>query len=196
VYSTAVGEDTPILTPLVQWKIVPKKATQQAGASDAPLSVLSVESAFDFVFDIEGAPASSRSSVNNCTGGLRPEDSNSPESFVNIDLNGMNRRERRQLLSQIRAQKPEKRHLQLRRTDKTEAACDNVIGQVKDLSGETISRGLAVCLIGGTQTKIGGLMFRSLPNGDLVRPLLDSKKTNALERFNRLAEKNRTKKAQ
>ncbi|WP_407568548.1 replication endonuclease [Pantoea sp. GABEPS69] len=174
VYATEVGEDTPILTRLAQWKIVPKRAV-------------------DLGFEFKDASASSRSSVNNCTGGLRSEDSNPPESFDNIDLDGMSRRERRQLLSRIRAQEPEKRHLQLRRSDKIEAACDNVIGQVKDLCGETISRGLAVRLIGGTQTKIAGRLFRSSAYGELFRPIIEPKKPSALERFNRLAQISRAK---
>jgi len=174
VYATEVGEDTPILTRLAQWKIVPKRAV-------------------DLGFEFKDASASSRSSVNNCTGGLRSEDSNPPESFDNIDLDGMSRRERRQLLSRIRAQEPEKRHLQLRRPDKIEAACDNVIGQVKDLCGETISRGLAVRLIGGTQTKIAGRMFRSSAYGDLFRPILEPEKTGLLERVNRLVQAARSK---
>jgi len=168
VYATEVGEDTPILTRLAQWKIVPKRAV-------------------DLGFEFKDASASSRSSVNNCTGGLRSEDSNPPESLDNIDLDGMSRRERRQLLSRIRAQEPEKRHLQLRRSDKIEAACDNVIGQVKDLCGETISRGLAVRLIGGTQTKIAGRLFRSSAYGELVRPHAGPKNYEILERIGRLA---------
>lgn len=168
VYATEVGEDTPILTRLAQWKIVPKRAV-------------------DLGFEFKDASASSRSSVNNCTGGLRSEDSNPPESFDNIDLNGMSRREKRQLLSRIRAQEPKKRHRQLRRSDKIEAACDNVIGQVKDLCGETISRGLAVRLIGGTQTKIAGRLFRSSAYGELVRPHAGPKNYEILERIGRLA---------
>lgn len=174
VYATEVGEDTPILTRLAQWKIVPKRAV-------------------DLGFEFKDASASSRSSVNNCTGGLRSEDSSPPESFDNIDLDGMSRRERRQLLSRIRAQEPERRHLQLRRSDKIEAACDNVIGQVKDLCGETISRGLALRLIGGTQTKIVGRLFRSSAYGDLFRPIIEPKKPSALERFNHLAQISRAK---
>ncbi|MBS7131957.1 MAG: replication endonuclease [Clostridium sp.] len=176
VYATEVGEDTPILTRLAQWKIVPKRAV-------------------DLGFEFKDASASSRSSVINCTGGLRSEDSNPPESFDNIDLDGMSRRERRQLLSRIRAQEPEKRHLQLRRSDRIEAACDNVIGQVKDLCGETISRGLAVRLIGGTQTKIGGRLFRSSAYGDLFRPKVEAYKAGILERFNRIAELAKSNKA-
>ncbi|MEB6222848.1 replication endonuclease [Pantoea anthophila] len=174
VYATEVGDDTPILTRLTEWKIVPKRSV-------------------DLAFEFKDALASSRSSVNNCTGGLRSEDSNPPESYAKIDLDGMSRKERRRLLSRIRAEKPEKRHLRLRRSDKIEAACEKLISQVRDLSGETISRGLAVRLIGGTQTKIGGHFFRSLPNGELARPILEQKSVSVLERFNRLAEKHRTK---
>lgn len=154
VYATEVGDDTPILTRLTEWKIVPKRAV-------------------DLGFEFKDASASSRSSVNNCTGGLRSEDSNPPESFEKIDLDNMSRKERRQLLSRIRTERPERRHLKLRRSDKTEAACDNLIAQVRDFSGETISRGLAVRLIKGTQTKIAGQVFRSLPNGELARPILE-----------------------
>jgi hypothetical protein len=50
-----------------------------------------------------------------------------------------------------------------------------------------------VRLIGGTQTKIAGHLFRSLPNGELARPILEPKRTFVLERFNRLAEKQRSK---
>jgi len=83
VYATEVGEDTPILTRLAQWKIVPKRAVE-------------------FDFDLQDAPASSRSSVNNCTGGLRSDDSNLPESFDKIDLNGMSKKARQQVLAQIK----------------------------------------------------------------------------------------------
>lgn len=170
VFATEVGEDTPILTRLAQWKIVPKRAV-------------------DFAFDLQDAPASSRSSVNNCTGGLRSEDSNPPESFDKIDPDGMSRKERRRLLAQIRAQQPQKLHKKLRRSDKIEAACDNLISQVRDLSGETISRGLAVRLIGGTQTEIAGRMFRSSAYGDLLRPHRGLNSAGILERVKRLASK-------
>ncbi|MEK6305828.1 MAG: replication endonuclease [Pantoea dispersa] len=173
VFATEVGEDTPILTRLAQWKIVPKRAV-------------------DFAFDLQDAPASSRSSVNNCTGGLRSEDSNPPESFDKIDPDGMSRKERRRLLAQIRAQQPQKLHKKLRRSDKIEAACDNLISQVRDLSGETISRGLAVRLIGGTQTEIAGRMFRSSAYGDLLRPHRIFDSTAILKRIERLARQSST----
>ncbi len=177
VYATEVGKDTPILTRLAQWKIVPKRAV-------------------DLAFEFKDASASSRSSVNNCTGGLRSEDSNSPESYPEIDLNGMSRKERRQLLMKISTQQPKKQRLELRRSEKIEAACDNVISQVQDLCGETISRGLAVRLLSGTETKIAGRMFRSSAYGELLRASTSSKKESLLARVNQLVEMARVKNAQ
>ncbi|WP_240354673.1 replication endonuclease [Pectobacterium brasiliense] len=52
VFSSFVGIDTPILTRVTQWKIVPKLAADQAAG-------------------VSGASAPSRSSVNNCTQGNR-----------------------------------------------------------------------------------------------------------------------------
>lgn len=49
VYDSVVGADTPILTRLTRWKIVPKRAV-------------------DLAVDVKGAPAPSWSFVNNCTG--------------------------------------------------------------------------------------------------------------------------------
>jgi len=66
---------------------------------------------------------------------------------------------------------------------------------VKELCGETISRGLAVRLIGGTQTRIAGRLFRSSAYGDLFRPKVEADKAGILERFNRLAELVRSNKA-
>jgi len=167
VYSTAVGDDTPILTRLTQWKIVPKKSTEQAGASDAPLSVLSVDSAFDFVFDLEGAPASSRSSVNNCTGRSGSEDAANPEIMPVKDFKEMNRTERRRLLQRVRADQPKKTAKEFRRSGKIEAACARAIGEIKDLTGETISRGLAVRLVRGFDTKIFGEWYRGAGSGEI-----------------------------
>ena len=80
----------------------------------------------------------------------------------------------------------------LRRPDKIETACDNVIGQLKDSSGETISRGLAVRLIGGMQIEIAGKTYRSTCYSDLVRAFKSkadtSRKDEILSRFDSLAE--------
>lgn len=168
VYATSVGEDIPILTRLAQWKIVPKRAVDRA-------------------VDFKDASASSRSSVNNCTEGLRSQDSKRPESVGDRDLSALSRKERRRLLARIRADIPEKRHLQLRRSDKTEAACDNVIGQIRDITRETISRAVAVRLISGTETKIDGQWFRSSASGELFRPKKRIEAESLLSRFERLA---------
>ncbi|MCP1438408.1 hypothetical protein J3D56_001844 [Erwinia persicina] len=171
VYATSVGEDTPILTRLAQWKIVPKRAV-------------------DLAVDFQDASASSRSSVNNCTGGLRSEDSKLTESIGDRELSTLTRKERRRLLARVRADIPEKRHTRLRRSDKTEAACDNVIGQIRDITRETISRAVAVRLISGRQTKIDGQWFRSSAGGELFRPKKRIDAESLLSRFNRLADKN------
>lgn len=76
VYDLSIGAGTPILTRLTQWKIVPKRAV-----------------------DVKGAPAPSRSSVNNCTAG----DSDPPL----IDLTKpLNRYERRKLTNRLKVLKP------------------------------------------------------------------------------------------
>ena len=151
--------------------------------------------AVDLAVDFKDASASSRSSVNNCTGGLRSEDSKLPESIGDRDLSALTRKERRRLLARVRADIPEKRHIRLRHSDKTEAACDNVIGQVRDITRETISRAVAVRLISGTETKINGQWFRSSAGGELFRPKKRIDAENLLSRFNRLADKGRAKNA-
>ncbi|WP_338506639.1 replication endonuclease [Erwinia aphidicola] len=189
VYSTVVGDDTPILTRLTQWKIVPKKATEQAGASDAPLSVLSVDSAFDFVFDLEGAPASSRSSVNNCTGRSGSEDASNPGGEPLKDFEDMNRSERRRLLMRIRAEQPAKVAGTYRRTEKVEAACTKVIAEIRDLTGESISRGLAIRILGGTKTLVAGQWISSTAQGELLRPARRGAGAVILARVEALREK-------
>jgi len=177
VYATSVGEDTPILTRLAQWKIVPKRAV-------------------DLAVDFKDASASSRSSVNNCTGDLRSQDSKLPESVGNKDFSALSRKERRQMLARVRADAPVKRHLKLRRPDKIEAACDNVIGQIRDITRETISRAVAMRLVSGTETKIDGQWFRSSASGELFRPKRRIEAESLLARFNSLADKGRAKNAQ
>lgn len=93
VYDTAIGSDASILTRHTQWKIVPKRASDLA---------------VELAFDVKGAPAPSRSSVNNCTGDrLEPPV---------IDLTKpLSRTERRQLIWRL---KNEKRIEQYRRNQK------------------------------------------------------------------------------
>jgi len=168
-------QDSEGFTRLVKWEAVAKLADASAEAGPS------------------GGIAAPWSSVNNCTGSLRSEDSTPPGCYEKLDFEGMSRKERRQLLNRIRADQPEKRHLKLRRPDKVEAACDKVISQVRDLSCETISRGEAVRLLSGAQTEIGGRMFRSAYNGELFRPRAAPEPSRILERFNLLAEQARAK---
>ncbi|QHM72489.1 replication endonuclease [Mixta intestinalis] len=166
VYATAVGSDTPILTRLTRWKIVPKRVID-------PEAV------------VRDAPAFPWSSVNNCT---EREDPAPAGIWRRAMLEQLSRKERRRILARIKAARPPERHRTLRRADKTEAACDKVIDQVRDLTGETISRGLAVRLIGGTETKIAGRWFRSVASGELFRAIKQNSKESPLVRFRRLRE--------
>ncbi|WP_455915563.1 replication endonuclease [Pantoea agglomerans] len=150
VYAPAVGEDTPILTRLVQWKIVAKRAV-------------------DLEVDLKGATAPSRSSVNNCTGRSGCEDLTQPDVMLNMDFDHMPRIERRRLLRRLASERPEKAAKTFRRSDKVEAACARVIDQIRELTGEIISRGLATRLISGVETKIAGEWCRSASNGELFR---------------------------
>ena len=174
VYAPSVGDDTPILTRLTKWKIVSKIAV-------------------DLGVDLKGANAPSRSSVNNCTGGLRSQDSKLPESIVNKDLSALTRKERRKLLTGVRAEMPQKKHLKMKRTEKIEVACDNAITQIRDITRETISRGVAVRLIGGTETKIDGQWFRGTASGDIFRATKNIRKENVLAAISRITELRRVK---
>ncbi|WP_235514989.1 replication endonuclease [Erwinia sp. Leaf53] len=168
VYSTQVGEDTPILTRLTQWKIVPKKAASVAADSAESLpSVLSVGSGLDFGFDLEGAPASSRSSVNNCTGRSGSEDLTQPVPVADLDFNTISDRERRQLLRKIRAEEPDKVPRSLDRGPKIETACARAISEIQEITGEKISRGMALRVIRGVDTKVCGLWFRGVSSGEV-----------------------------
>lgn len=170
VYAASVGDDTPILTRLIKWKIVSKLAV-------------------DLGVDLQGANAPSRSSVNNCTGRSGSEDLPKPDRLPDLDFGSMSRKERRKQLARIRAEQPARVHKVFHRSDKKEAACTRVIEQVRDLSGETISRGLAVRLVEGTETKIGGQWFSSTALGELLRPRKKDNSAKLLIRINDLTKR-------
>ncbi|WP_336795862.1 replication endonuclease [Erwinia aphidicola] len=187
VYSPAVGNDTPILTRLTQWKIVPKKAVNQAETSGTPRSVLSVDSAFDFVFDLKGAPAPSRSSVINCTGSSGSEDL-PPDFVAEMDFDSMPRLERRRLLKRLTSERCKRAAKIFRRSDKVEAACARLIDEIEELTGETITRGLATRLIRGAHTEIAGEWCRSASSGELFRAPKPIAAADLLARLNHLRE--------
>ncbi|HEW9971151.1 TPA: replication endonuclease [Enterobacter cloacae] len=141
VYDSAVGAGTPILTRLTQWKIVPKRAV-------------------DLAVDVKGAPAPSRSSVNNCTG----SESDPPV----LDLSKpLSRRERRELTNRLRKQKPAIRRKFIHGTDEQNAAIEKIIDEIHLTTGTTISRGEALHLMAGGKSCFNGKWLRGTAKGEV-----------------------------
>lgn len=160
VYDSAVGADTPILTRLTQWKIVPKRAV-------------------DLAVDVKGASAPSRSSVNNCTG----SESDPPE----LDLSKpLSRSERRKLTARLRDKKRVTRQGFIHGTDKQSAAIDRTIDEIQLTTGEAISRGEALHLIAGGKSCINGKWCRGSATGEIF-PAAPSHQVQARQILNRVA---------
>ncbi|EUM00512.1 replication A protein [Enterobacter hormaechei] len=141
VYDSAVGAGTPILTRLTQWKIVPKRAV-------------------DLAVDVKGAPAPSRSSVNNCTG----SESDPPI----LDLSKpLSRRERRELTNRLRKQKPAIRRKFIHGTDEQYAAIAKTIDEIHLTTGTIISRGEALHLMSGGKSCFNGKWLRGTGKGEV-----------------------------
>ncbi len=168
VYATEVGADTPIITRLINWKIVPKRAVELA-------------------VDPRDAPASPWSSVNNCTGVLRSLDSSSPESGQKIDFDSMTKKERRRVFNRIKSEMVKKPTIKMQWPVKVEVACKNVVGQVKELSGRTLTHGEALCLVKGAQLKVEGKLYRCLASGDLARPYMQKKSIDFTKKMETIA---------
>lgn len=167
VYDSSVGSGTPILTRLTQWKIVPKRAV-------------------DLAVDLKGAPAPSRSSVNNCTGSERDP----PE----LDLSKpLSRREKRELTNRIRKQKPAMRRKFIHGTDAQNAAIAKTIGEIHLTTGINISRGEALHLMAGGKSCFDGKWLRGTATGEIftTTPSHQAKvkayRTKATEILNRVA---------
>ncbi|EBX7740404.1 replication endonuclease [Salmonella enterica subsp. enterica serovar Haifa] len=167
VYDSAVGAGTPILTRLTQWKIVPKRAVNLA-------------------VDVKGAPAPSRSSVNNCTG----SESDPPK----LDLSKpLSRRERRELTNRLRKPKPARRRKFIHGTDEQNAAIAKTIDEIHLTTGITISRGEALHLIAGGKSCFDGKWLRGTATGEIftAAPSHQAKakehQTKATEILNRVA---------
>ncbi|MCQ8564049.1 replication endonuclease [Klebsiella pneumoniae] len=160
VYDSAIGADTPILTRLTQWKIVPKRAV-------------------DLAVDVKGAPAPSRSSVNNCTG----SESDPPE----LDLSKpLSRSERRKLTARLRDKKRVTRRDFVHGTDKQNAAIDRTIDEIQLTTGEAISRGEALHLMAGGKSCINGKWCRGSSIGEIF-PAAPSNRAKARQILNRVA---------
>ncbi|MBK4284475.1 replication endonuclease [Enterobacter hormaechei] len=143
VYDSAIGAGTPILTRLTQWKIVPKRAV-------------------DLAVDVKGAPAPSRSSVNNCTGSR-----NEPPE---VDLSKpLSRRERRELTNRLRVKKPARRRDFVYGMEEQSEAIARTIDKVQMNTGITISRGEALHLMAGGKSCLNGKWCSGTSRGDVLR---------------------------
>ncbi|WP_395490341.1 replication endonuclease [Cedecea davisae] len=168
VYDVAIGSDTSILTRLTQWKIVPKRAADLAVELD---------------FDVKGAPAPSRSSVNNCTGG----DSEPPE----LDLSKpLSRSERRRLTNRLRDKKTVSRQQFDPGTEKQAAAITRTIEEIHLVTGVTISHGEALHLMAGGRWRYGDKWCRGSAGGEVFSAAspYEVKSKDILSRASRLAQ--------
>ncbi|HDG7849638.1 replication endonuclease [Klebsiella pneumoniae] len=164
VYDSAIGADTPIMTRLTQWKIVPKRAV-------------------DLSVDVKGAPAPSRSSVNNCMG------SESDPPILDL-TKPLSRRERRELTNRLRKQKPAIRRKFIHGSDKQNAAIAKTIDEIHLTTGITISRGEALHLMAGGKSCFDGKWLRATPKEEIfsAMPSHESKARKILSRAAALAE--------
>lgn len=163
VYDSAVGADTPILTRLTQWKIVPKRAV-------------------DLAVDVKGAPAPSRSSVNNCTG----SESEPPA----LDLTKpLSRREKRALTNRLRKKKPATGRKFIHGTDEQNAAIAKTIDEIHLTTGICISRGEAMHLMAGGKSCFYGKWLRGTAKGEIfyASPSYEEKARKILNRVVALA---------
>ncbi|HBQ9231243.1 replication endonuclease [Klebsiella pneumoniae] len=164
VYDSNIGAGSPILTRLTQWKIVPKRAV-------------------DLAVDVKGAPAPSRSSVNNCTG----SESEPPV----LDLTKpLNQRERRALTNRLRKKKPTLRRKFIHGTDAQNAAIAKTIDEIHLTTGITISRGEAMHLMAGGKSCFDGKWLRGTAKGEIfsAAPSHQAKARKILNRVAALAE--------
>lgn len=164
VYDTEVGDGSPIVTRVVQWKIVPKRAV-------------------DLAVDVKGAPAPSRSSVNNCTG----SESHPPI----LDLTKpLSRRERRELTNRIRKPKPVVRRKFIHGTEDQNTGIAKTIDEIHLTTGITISRGEALHLMAGGKSCFYGKWLQGTAKGGVLfaRPSYQAKVREILNRVAALAE--------
>ncbi|MGX2889260.1 replication endonuclease [Klebsiella pneumoniae] len=163
VYDSNIGAGSPILTRLTQWKIVPKRAV-------------------DLAVDVKGAPAPSRSSVNNCTG----IESEPPA----LDLTKpLSRREKRELTNRLRNKKPATRRKFIHGADEQNAAIAKTIDEIHLTTGNTISRGEALHLMAGGKSCFEGKWLRGTARGEIfsAEPSHEAKARKILNRVAAIA---------
>ncbi|WP_413740817.1 replication endonuclease [Sodalis sp. RH18] len=176
VYTPLVGIDCPIITRATQWKIVKKRAVD--------LDVFGV--------DLKGAPAPSRSSVNNCTGpGIGPQDGRIgsemtvPAAPVNFD--GMTHKERRRALVRIRQetrQRQEERRPARADFGVDPEKADRMRDAARTALGFELTLGEIKLLLAGKVMKKGDEYFTGRADGEIyfAKPPVDP-----LNRFKKLA---------
>lgn len=145
VYDKEVGDCTPIITRLTQWKIIAKRPQAEG-------------------FEVKGASAPSRSSVINCT----PEAGPDPAERPPVDLTRpLTRRERRQLTDRLRQREAVKRRTFNHANAKNGTGIARTIDEIQLLTGETLSRGQALSLMSGAKMCINGKWCRGSGSGEI-----------------------------
>lgn len=135
--------------------------------------------AVDLAVDVKGATATSRSSVNNCTGSK----SDPPELNLSKPLS---RRERRELTNRLKKPKPPKREKFIHGMDEQNAAIEKTIDEIHLTTGINISRGEALHLMAGGKSCFGGKWLRGASKGEIF-PTVPSNQAKAREILNRVA---------
>lgn len=183
LFSPIVGRDTPIITRTTVWTIVSARAV-------------------DLAVDVKGAPAPSRSSVNNCTGVQKmttpPVVIEPPPPPENIDFDALTAKERRQMLNRIRceAAKPRKKPTKPRQPSQGELMLAADLGEkeflIKDFAdsiGIALDNNMLKSIAKGASVTVEGTTYRARTDGALyvVRNLTTSA-TDIKARFERLRE--------
>lgn len=157
VFSPLTGSDTPIITRSVQWKIVAKKAV-------------------DLAVDLQGAPAPSWSSVNNCT--ERSAIKDPPLGMtepVDIDFRQLTAKDRRRLLKKVKEQSRPARNKHrpdappVFPTSSTPVAAevtDKIITEMAE-AGVHLSAAEAWRLAKGYPLIVGRVVYRGVASGEV-----------------------------
>lgn len=156
VYDTQVGSHCPIITRLVEWKIVPKRAV-------------------DLAVDLSGANATPWSSVNNCTGpGIGSQDGRTENDMPVSNLEKLTPKERRKLVRRVRdaaSQEKEKKRSRALSLDIGPGINPEVIEKMQDASriayGYKLSLGEIKALLSGQVLRAGQEYFRGRSDGEL-----------------------------
>ncbi|HGH9530628.1 TPA: replication endonuclease [Yersinia enterocolitica] len=167
VFSPPVGIDTPIITRTTEWKIVKARALD--------LSV-------DLAVDLKGAPAPSRSSVNNCTGVQKivtqPPAIESPPPPENIRFEVLTAKERRQMLRRIRNElvKTDQQPKKIRPLTQGEIMLGAKLGEkeekIKDFAasiGIDLNNNILKSMAKGASVLVGDIAYRAGTDGALYQ---------------------------